>query len=1281
MDRVLVGRATTNTTSSYYHRSGQQGLFISKPGANVHNCGDGELIFDSTAAGLVQILGRGRASVPKQLYDKGIFGEPGIITEDNWNSSATFPAELNSKTCWLFDAVSDVQDQIDEVIKTTTIPYWLRSVENPSLISETDWTSGLSPYASLMDLGNIGKDVYVRAMSKRLWRIQENVFPFLSKIPLINNFNSQMGPMQVPSYNTGDILNRLLSDGSSEVYGTVAFAINSPGTISTNIRNNNPDLFVPAYAGGVLTDPNIGWAFTTKDGGFTIETTEREPIDLIKLLSAEEIQPLIDNDKIFDYISPAWKTAWANYYDSFPVASPARYPDTTAWAGYYLIKDQPRPWRALSSAGGDRSKEAEKGLILLFFQYQFILSWLYNNFGLYVNDNTNTYGPFDWQYQTSLNYVRTAGDGDSGIAGFSTNDYLGLVNGQPNPLADLGIGEERRSPDFEVDAGTTAKYFTDYTSTSNWQYTKWSSGNIDISTGIEAPNDSSMPVQVWWNTISRDTGNNSTNLSFLNIRDNLVKSSTASERLTALKPGIPTITGNTYIEDNKIRLKFEQPSTEDTVEVYYTIFKENAFQDFAGAVDSFIFNITDVSDPNYPGDNYAGRRQQEPAWTAMNQGQEHVGTTRSDYGRYYNIVFPDDFVRDRNTTTDPFRGYRNSNGVIDYPLHITLNIPEGVEVSSNSYAKLIKFDELHNPHTLSFFQGSAAYGPKDPAGRQSNEKDAMVDPCIKLNLSSQEFTNRALQGLEIRIENNGVLVGGGGYGQYGQVVIGTKGFSSATGGGGGGGGAGYHPPWLSENPSSWSGQKLVSASDYITSIGSTVNTLPATDPSGTTDWVYHWAGRIDDKARYTDRSATSEVEKDAHRSAISGFWSGPNNYVEWGIGGFETVNNHMTGMNGITIKSISPGKGGTGYMGPAPNQNVEGEGAQDHAGFKGFPRWNRRDPSDPSFIAINREFLTDFSFLIDLPYYETLLERRDAYGRYGDDLYPRLVGTYQIQGSVWIPRFDPSLSLIGSPGNPGGIKTGGSGGGKAAAACIGSDQDQWTSIDWTGLDASNLFAQGRPSSGHGGSVVYLYANTNSSLSGTRVELINNLTGIVKSGGGGGSAGGTSSDGLDGGDLGRPGKWYTGFGAVHNARAGTPDSAGSSGFPTDPFDTAYGWTNHTIRGEPGRLVWWNTTNVISSYTIENKSKTKTAAIEGLDYNPGIQGWDYVSYLPDIDVTIPKSIEFVGPGAGPVTVQIPWVTTGLKLWGRKLDDGGHTVYTKMNEQSFEQYLITIGATVSE
>jgi len=1301
MDRVLVGKATTNTTSSYYHRTDQHGLFVSKPGANVQNCPDGDLIFDSTAAGLIQVLGRGRASVPKQLYDRGLFGEPGTITEDNWNSAGTVPVELNSKTSWLFDALGDVQEQIKRVIYTTTVPKWSRDFKTRIFTPDLGFFDE-TKYASMMDFGDIGADEYVRTMIKNLWRIQEDVFPFLSNFPLVTpSFNTKMCEQQVPSYSIDDTL----TTTTGTPYGTVGSVPNASGTISITVRDGVGDLIIPAYA-GILKDPVARLSF---DDNLDTRATPREPIDEIKVLSSEEIQVLIDDDAIFNLLPVEWKNAWASYHDQNSSGGNqiVYYPNKTAWgAGQEVMKrNEPRPWRALSSVGDDTSAVAEKKLMVLFFQYQFILSWVYNNFGVFVNNDDNPYGPFDWNVRTTLNFIRKDSSHQSGVNQDDVDDYN---QGQVNPFYSFSIlGEnpylvqERSLPDYQVDAGTTPKNFIEYTSTQNWKYTKWTGGSIDISTGIESPNDTSMPVQILWNTISRDTGNTVTNLSFLNIRDNLFKSSTASERLTALKPGIPTITGNTYIENNEIKLKFEQPSTEDTVEIYYTVFSENAFQDFAGAVDSLVFNITDVNDPNYPGDNYAGKRQQEPTWTAMNQSSAVAGTSRSDYGRYYNVVFPDDFVKDKGTTTDPFKGYRNANGIIDYPLHITLNIPQGVQVGSNSYSELITYDQLQTnddgPTTgpsdpVEYSRGTNIHGPLDPAGRGCCDRDAMIDPCIFLNLHSGRFTDRALQGLKIRIENNGELVGGGGYGQYGQMDQPDKSSdptSREKPGGGGGGGAGYHPPWVLESPQGdpnipgdpgWAGELKFTASDYNDSISSTTNTQPGTDGTPHPDWVWHFLSTVDDKAQYSlrdeyniqypggddaenydnTRPATSQVEKIAHKDAISLFWNGPNNYVEWGMGDERRANNNNTGMDQITIKSIAPGKGGTGYMGTSPNQ---GESGEDHPGAQASPRWT--------------ETREQYSGYTTRPYWDTILEKRDSFGRYFDDRYPRIMGTYQMQFlrnelnewvPEWLPRFPKSniSGTMGSQGDPGTETSGGAGGAKSGLVVFGSDQDTYNRCSWGGDDPGNQFNQGLPAAGVGGSVVYLYSNTYNSISGVHVEMVNNETGIIKSGGGGGSGGGSDADGLAGGNLGRPGKWYTGGGTgLHDVRC-LPQSAGSAGHPTATNDSYFQWSNYTIRGEPGRLVWWNTSNVTSNYTIENKSKKKNAAIEGMDYNSGISGWDYVSYLPDLNVTrVPNDV--------------PWVTTGLKLWGRKLNGSGDLVYTKLNEQTFEEYLTSIGATV--
>ena len=92
---------------------------------------------------------------------------------------------------------------------------------------------------------------------------------------------------------------------------------------------------------------------------------------------------------------------------------------------------------------------------------------------------------------------------------------------------------------------------------------------------------------------------------------------------------------------------------------------------------------------------------------------------------------------------------------------ITINIPENTVLSGNAYHNHITRHELVYPYKQ--------YGPLDSNGRPSSEIFAANDPCLKLNLNSGEFTDSALSALAIRIENRGIMVGGGGWGQYGQI--------------------------------------------------------------------------------------------------------------------------------------------------------------------------------------------------------------------------------------------------------------------------------------------------------------------------------------------------------------------------------------------------------------------------------------------------------------------------------------------------------------------------------
>lgn len=67
MDRVVIGTSPEvepGITSPTYRRAGNTGLFVSKPGANVLSCSDGDLIFDSTTSEFIRVLEKGIDTIP-----------------------------------------------------------------------------------------------------------------------------------------------------------------------------------------------------------------------------------------------------------------------------------------------------------------------------------------------------------------------------------------------------------------------------------------------------------------------------------------------------------------------------------------------------------------------------------------------------------------------------------------------------------------------------------------------------------------------------------------------------------------------------------------------------------------------------------------------------------------------------------------------------------------------------------------------------------------------------------------------------------------------------------------------------------------------------------------------------------------------------------------------------------------------------------------------------------------------------------------------------------------
>ena len=720
MDRVVLGKATTNTTSTTYSRSEKSGLFISAPGANVHNCSDGDLIFDSTSAGIVQILGRGRALVPKQVYDKGLYGEEGVITESNWNSvDRSIPRELNPKTSWVFDAILQVSSESKKIKANwnTATAYAKAGGIGESSYAGTRKASQLDNFPWMLPgLGVYDNELAIRSMIKKMWRIT-TIFPDLRHLTwtIKPNPSHQHGIKGLQSwllkYNVDpDDAATWWSPEPSEILLFVpAVPLNGPKIPTWFTRvpySDNNISFIPSAA--------------DRDGVYVHRNNLHG--SSLGLGHAPIMLGNSDND-VYKLIPDEWMNEWNAHAAGRPYSSLG----VGDFGAEMMVRDRPKIWRALSTAGEPYD---ENSLKQDFLQILSIFAWSYENFGKFLErknpaavsfyDPEQTTPSAQWQGR----YTTTAPAG--------TYRIFDLLVEQDDPTNGDYTNLRGVAPYHHYDTGhLDAKYFTDFNTTSNWGYTQWRNGEVEISTGVEPPD--GVPVQVWWNSISRPTGNTSTNLSFLDIRDHFAKQSTSSERLTALKPGISSVRANTYVENNEVKLRITQPSTEDTSEVYYTVFREPAVALIGGAASAasvaaeaiadeglpagvvtgdtilseksynttFVLNITDTNDPTFPGDNHAGRRQ--------SVGVDWDGSTRTDYGRYYSVVFPDDFVKTKFSLDDPFRDYRDPTGRISSGFAVTLNIPEGVELSGNGHGNYVLPDEILGSDR---YYGANEYGPE-----------------------------------------------------------------------------------------------------------------------------------------------------------------------------------------------------------------------------------------------------------------------------------------------------------------------------------------------------------------------------------------------------------------------------------------------------------------------------------------------------------------------------------------------------------------------------------------
>jgi len=1219
MDRVLIGKAEANN-SPYYHRSNKFGVYVSKPGANVLNCSDGDLIFDSNLpTGLFETIGQGFVRVPKAKYNLGIFGEEGVITESNWDSNEDIP-ELNRDTSWLFEAMdylyADMQDAISGLYQfpqvfrlragptsgfgvenplnqfstatpETSIAFGLRTVSDDYLFTNlrTHIHYGSAVADQLINIGQINSDVFVKTMIRDLWRIYD-VFPFL---------NTGNGGLFSISENN---VNYIGEFGALNVNQTIDQAV---GTVpaGSNLYSLPPkDIFENNDYFKALTTEGI----------------------------SEKIQSLSDVNSVTDARNYVWskpfKALWGNLFDEnlFYDGQTAkqRFFSKTAYISISnspIAKVAPTPWRAWTNPDGSRfTLQEEIAAIAKYMKYVYICSLLTRDFGT----NVNSY-PLNTTLVTGVSSISSTSISKSKFGG------AGILDKASPFVVTVGENDTPRSAtlynygryDFsQIDTNSDGIYLHCFKTTcpntktwdelksllnvSNYSYSYWDLGEANYNTGISAQ--TSKPPHVWWNAVTRSTTNATTNIPFMNVRNNVVKYSEESKRGFSLRPGLPSMQANTFVDsEGNINVKFVQPSVLDETDVYFTIYRQDAtyiaqsfletltiqlgtwnqtiplgslsytssFKSVDTAVVEGVALATSaavvLADPI--GDDVPVPLQQKGIANFVfdirhtSDGGNSIVNRKSSDGRYYTSVFPDDFVGQKFSDTDPFILYRDSDGKIDQPLNIILQIPFGVTLSGNSFHNHITWNELQKTSGTK----SVSYGPKDTAGRVSESIYACVDPCIKLNMNSGEFSNNALLGFNVVVENYGTMIGAGGWGQYGQMYFDATKYQTAYPGGGGGGGAGYHPQLASENPKvDWLGADGITAEDRLDGNG---------DPI--------FVGSV---------NTTEEIA--LAQTAVLTHWNGPNNYVEWGIGYFGRLGTYYTGLDEITWNSIGPGKPGTGYMGAT------------------------------------EEYHTSLDSLTNRPY--GLSQDRWSNNQFGvitdTNIYERLPGTFSVQTGS--PRY--FIDGWGNPGTYGSTTIGGKGGGEKSVLTFG--YPQYTPFGSS--DALSTF------SGSGGSCVYVYSNTAQNSSGLGVQLINYDGGIIKAGGGGGS-GGIGVPGLPGGKLGRPGGYI--------AAPLYPSLSADSGRESI-------WSQYSRRGEPGRLVWWNAPNLANNYYIRNYSTSSSGAVEGMEYNYTIESDDYVSYLPDVSILHNGNIYSV---------------SGKRLFSRMLVNG-QVQYHEMQERTYEDYI---------
>jgi hypothetical protein len=379
MDRVILGKAPANTYP-YYHRDNEYGLFISKPGANVYNCADGDLIFDSTKPSLMQPIGRGAANIPKAVYEKGLFGEEGVINDGNWDSPGSGPEELNADTSWAFDALKKVYSEVQDM-KNNTFGDMYSRTQNYTFggeISESNvnmesakfqqfirFTNDYKQYdpfrTTFKDFPDIGADEFVRTMIKDIWRIYD-VFPFLHQDTDIDPLGSDFDPGSHIDTVTGGVWVDVLFNSQA--------APLPPGTTVDGgyLMQYEPDKFYPIMLGKLI------YILPLKVANF-----------------ADTIFADLTLQSSFPYYYQPWKNLFAPANFTETVYNKIGYNSGTS----PFSQNFPMVWRAWTTPeSGPFTQAQELAAIKKWYTYMFIFTWMYHTFAKQVDAGILDYSLF-----------------------------------------------------------------------------------------------------------------------------------------------------------------------------------------------------------------------------------------------------------------------------------------------------------------------------------------------------------------------------------------------------------------------------------------------------------------------------------------------------------------------------------------------------------------------------------------------------------------------------------------------------------------------------------------------------------------------------------------------------------------------------------------------------------------------------------------------------------------------------------------------------------------------